>query len=271
MFTYPVFASTTYSFSFSQPQISSNSCYVEVVFENWGPVVFYIGLTTENSFEPGFKYNPVDSAVFSCELYTASDGYNVLRFFPSYYMGRPVAAVECFGFYLRSDGTCRNLSKIDDSDISDNSYVEFWLGNSGRVLSANGYNCSVADLPHDFEFTFSYGTDDIISKKLDEILAALGSLNGQDFPSADEGLNSDISSIEDTESSLVSGSQGNYNSAVSSGTDSVLDFFNSAGSSLTMVRNVFNNLVSGNIWILVCCAIFLSILPLIVNVFRGFH
>ncbi len=270
MFTYPVFASTTYSFSFSQPQISSNSCYVEVVFENWGPVVFYVGLTTMNANDLDFDYNPVDSAIFRCEFLTADDGYNVLRFVPTYYDSRPVAAVECFGFYVRSDGTCRNLSKIN-TEASDNSYVELWLGNAGRVLSANGYNCSVADLPHDFEFTFSYGTDDIISKKLDEILAALGSLDGQDFPSADEGVNSDISSIEDTESSLVSGSQGNYNSAVSSGTDSVLDFFNSAGSSLTMVRNVFNNLVSGNIWILVCCAIFLSILPLIVNVFRGFH
>lgn len=233
-----------------RPYVTEHSAYAEIQCGSWG-VVLIVNYQVRDSFTDRFlQFNFTGNQIrVGSYISNTSDGSH-------YYFAATLI------FPLDNNYT------VAESELSEN-YLIFDF-----PYEITGLNLYGAWTPSDYPVTsstFVYGETSQALDKLDEILNALGSLNGQDFPSADEGLNSDISSIEDTESSLVSGSQGNYNSAVSSGTDSVLDFFNSAGSSLTMVRNVFNNLVSGNIWILVSCAIFLSILPLIVNVFRGFH
>lgn len=89
------------------------------------------------------------------------------------------------------------------------------------------------------------------------------------YPQPDPEISSGIDSIEQEESEIISGSQDDFDSEVSSGTNSILGFFNSAGQSLIFVKDMFNDLASNNIWLLITCSIMLAILPVLLGVFRG--
>ena len=89
------------------------------------------------------------------------------------------------------------------------------------------------------------------------------------YPQPDSSIASGIDSIEREESEIISGSQDDFDSEVSSGTNSILGFFNSAGQSLIFVKDMFNDLASNNIWFLITCSIMLAILPVLLGVFRG--
>lgn len=90
------------------------------------------------------------------------------------------------------------------------------------------------------------------------------------YSNPDSSISSGIGDVESGEEAIVSGAQGSYDSAVSSGNSTVLNFFNSAGNSLVFVKTLFNNLVSGNIYIIVIASIMLAILPVLINVAGGF-
>lgn len=92
-----------------------------------------------------------------------------------------------------------------------------------------------------------------------------------DFSQPDSGISSDIGDIEDGESSIISGAEGNYNSQITTGNNTVLDFFNSASDSLLFVKTMFNKLVTNKIYILVIASIMLAILPVLINVAGGFR
>ena len=81
----------------------------------------------------------------------------------------------------------------------------------------------------------------------------------------DEEISGGISDVEQGESSIVSGASENYDSEISSGNNTVLSFFNSAGNSLLFVKNIFNNLVSDRINILIIASIMLAVLPVLIN------
>ena len=266
-FTFTASAATVYKFSIAQPQISSNSCYLEVVFSSGRTFVIYAGLSESNYVDPDFPdINPVDSAVFCADVLNLS-GSNYLRIRPTYGDSSPSAGVYCVGYYCDPSGHIGNLGQSSDQDS-----VRFYMGSVGDIVSIHGYNCSVAGLPVTLDFTFSYGNDNILNDKLDDILDALQEQIGQDYNPAqpDSGVTSGIGDVESGEEAIVSGAQGSYDSAVSSGNSTVLNFFNSAGNSLSFVKTMFNSLVSDKIYILVIASVMLAILPVLINVAGGF-
>ena len=265
---FPASAATVYKFSIAQPQISSNSCFLEVVFSSGKTFVIYAGLSTPNNMDPDFPdINPVDSAVFIADVYSSS-GTNYLRIRPYYGDSSPVAGVIIVGYYCDRAGHIGSLNQSNDY-----SQVSFYMGSVGDIVSIHGYNCSVAGLPVTLDFTFSYGNDNILNDKLDDILEALQEQIGEDYkPSQpDPGISSGIGSVESGESSIISGAEGDYNSQITAGNNTVLSFFKSAGNSLSFVRTLFYNLVSDKIYILVIASIMLAILPVLINAAGGFR
>lgn len=92
-----------------------------------------------------------------------------------------------------------------------------------------------------------------------------------DYSQPDSDVTSGIGSVESGESSIISGAESNYNSQITSGNNTVLSFFKSAGNSLSFVKTMFNNLVSDKVYILVIASIMLAILPVLINVAGGFR
>lgn len=92
-----------------------------------------------------------------------------------------------------------------------------------------------------------------------------------DYSQPDSEISSGIGDVEAGESSIISGAEGNYNSQITSGNNTVLSFFKSAGNSLSFVKTMFNNLVSDKVYILVIASIMLAILPVLINVAGGFR
>lgn len=92
-----------------------------------------------------------------------------------------------------------------------------------------------------------------------------------DYSQPDSSISTGIGDVEAGESSIISGAEGNYNSQISSGNNTVLSFFKSAGNSLSFVQTMFMNLVSDKIYILVIASIMLAILPVLINVSGGFR
>lgn len=90
------------------------------------------------------------------------------------------------------------------------------------------------------------------------------------YSQPDSSISSGIGDVEAGESSIISGAEGDYNSQITSGNNTVLGFFNSAGNSLSFVKTMFNNLASDKIYILVIASIMLAILPVLINVAGGF-
>lgn len=102
-----------------------------------------------------------------------------------------------------------------------------------------------------------------------KIILSAFKIGAPSYSNPDSSISSGIGDVESGEEAIVSGAQGSYDSAVSSGNSTVLNFFNSAGNSLIFVKTIFNNLVSGNIHIIVIASIMLAILPVLINVAGG--
>lgn len=255
-------ASVNYEVVFSRPQISGNSCYLEIVLANAGIVVIYVSgynnptLTAVQPTSLSFVAT-VDSGNF---LVINNKGGNTFK------VGNTSYLLSLTGFYINHDGSVFPLSNRDSSS----NLHALWLGNLGSVQAVHGYNCDVSSLPNKFSFTVSYGNENIIGQKLDEIKDALtGGSTPPSYDPPDPEISSGIDSIKQEESKIISGSQDDFDSEVSSGTGSILGFFNSAGQSLIFVKDMFNDLASNNIWFLITCSIMLAILPVLLGVFRG--
>lgn len=265
-FTFTVSASdiASYKFSWSRPYVTSNSCYMEVVWGNGTPCVIYAGLTSYSLSSSA--YYPISSAVWDAHTYTYS-GDLYLRILPALDDGYPAGGFSCFGFYTNTLGGTYSLTPSSDGD-----YLTLYIGNVGGIASCNGYNVSTSKLSHNFDFYFSYGDDNTLNDKLDSIISGISGITGSDYTPVqpDASISSGIGSVESGESSIISGAEGDYNSQISSGNNTVLSFFNSAGNSLSFVKTMFNSLVSNKIYILVIASVMLAILPVLINVAGGF-
>lgn len=253
----------SYKFSWSRPYVTSNSCYMEVVWGNGTPCVIYAGLTSYSLSSSA--YYPISSAVWDAHTYTYS-GDLYLRITPALDDGYPAGGFSCFGFYTNTLGGTYSLTPSSDGD-----YLTLYIGNVGGIASCNGYNVSTSKLSHNFDFYFSYGDDNTLNDKLDSIISGISGITGSDYNPAqpDPGVTSGIGDVESGEQAIVDGAQGNFDSAVSSGNSSILNFFNSAGNSLVFVKTLFNNLVADKIYILIIASVFLALLPVLINVAGG--
>ena len=97
------------------------------------------------------------------------------------------------------------------------------------------------------------------------------SFSSPPYSNPDSSISSGIDDVESGESSIISGAESNYNSQITSGNNTVLSFFKSAGNSLSFVQTMFMNLVSDKIYILVIASIMLAILPVLINAAGGFR
>lgn len=252
-------ASYTFTLSCSRPQISESSCYIELV-TNTGGIVFYVAYL-QDANAPANDFNPLFTISFSDSTFTIQNvGGNVYT--DSTGQKR---TLKFYGYYVQQNGFVGSFQSVDGRIVRTYSAIT-------EIYAANGYNCNVQSLGvWQNSLVVSYGNESVINNKLDDILAALEQQMGEDYNPAqpDPDVTSGIGSAEAGEESLISGNEGNYNSAVSSGNSSILNFFNSAGNSLIFVKTLFNNLVADKVYILVICSVFLAVLPVLINVAGG--
>lgn len=140
----------TFNFVCSQPQISSNSCYVEVVTTNGSAFVLYV---VARDTKVGQSFDGYFSAQLEGDyLYICANGGSDL---------------ETYGFCYFQNGSSGFLT---------NGYVYrtgIYLGSYGAVKSIQGYNCGTGDFGDRTPFTFVYGSDNTINDRMSEIISIL--------------------------------------------------------------------------------------------------
>ena len=138
-------APTVYSASISQPQLSGNDCYLEVVTANGWKMVVYVTLA------PSPSSNNASNVAFS-----ASVSDNNLHIVP---LSALPSDRQLYGYmYDVSYGTISQLAHVETGNPADSLYL--YLGNSGAITGIHGYNCDVNGINvTNSNFVFSYGVD----------------------------------------------------------------------------------------------------------------
>ncbi len=156
-------APTVYSASISQPQLSGNDCYLEVVTANGWKMVVYVTLA------PSPSSNNVSNVAFSADV---SD--NKLHIVP---LSALPSDRLLYGYmYDVSYGTVNQLAHVETGNPADSLYL--WLGNSGAITGIHGYNCDVTTISvSDSNFVFSYGVDTSFNNLLTSIYNTCRSTN----------------------------------------------------------------------------------------------
>lgn len=154
-------APTVYSASISQPQLTGNDCYLEVVTANGWKMVVYVTLA------PSHSSNNVSNAAFTAFV---SDN----NLFITSLTGLP-SDRQLYGYvYDVSFGSVGNLAHVETGNPNDSLYL--WLGNSGAITGIHGYNCDVTDISvTSSQFVFSYGVDTSFINFLSAISSSVSS------------------------------------------------------------------------------------------------
>lgn len=169
-------AQTVYPASISQPQLTGNDCYLEVVTANDWRMVLYVSLT-----QLPLSNTPDNGITFSARV-----SNNTLVITPRAYSSSQVYT-SMNGFFY--DVRWNSVGPLGSSDGTPPS-ASLWLGNSGAITEIHGYNCDVSGITGvSADFVFSYGMDTTFNN----LLTSINSL-------AQQGVNN-LSSIS---SSLVS-------------------------------------------------------------------
>ena len=178
-------ATEVYNFVFSKPEITSNSCVVEIVTANgWKMCIFvsaYSGLTSTGGFSTTFKADILNNElrIYSVKSTTEnSAGNSVPIFNKGYYM-------EC------------NWNTTGTLSFDGQSPARLSLANSGAVTAIHGYNCDVSSVSNNGDFVFSYGSDPVFQNQLNAINSTIESFKGQN----QEQLNQILQAIIDNKSS----------------------------------------------------------------------
>lgn len=127
-------ATEVYNFVFSKPEITSNSCVVEVVTSNgWKMCIFvsaYSGLTSTGGFSTTFKADVLDNElrIYSVKSTTENSAGNSVPIFNR-------------GYYMECNWNTTGTLAFDGQ-----SPARLSLGNSGSVTAIHGYNCDVSSV-----------------------------------------------------------------------------------------------------------------------------
>lgn len=152
--------SNGYYFTIQQPVANSNSGYIEMITENWGPLLVYFNA----SFQYNFHENNVTDGAFNFYAtvennlliirnqgqISAVDGFNNTQY------------LSIWGFYITPAGWIDwRYSSYGDTSLSyPNNTFRVGLGNAGRIIKARGYNCNLDSLGVESDFKpFVYGSD----------------------------------------------------------------------------------------------------------------
>ena len=158
-----------YYTSFAQPQVTSNSGYIEfITSNNWAITLTFVASNffDNNSISPKFNARIIDGwlLVYCVKPYEQSN-------------------IIVNGCYLDINfNTYGALESYEEINMQDGLIVHYWLGNAGSITGAHGFNCDVSMLSSNGDFTFVYGSDTVINEKLNIINNTLSSIdNNVDF------------------------------------------------------------------------------------------
>lgn len=178
-------ATEVYNFVFSKPEITSNSCVVEVVTANgWKMCIYvsaYSGLTSTGGFSTTFKADVLNNElrIYSVKSTTENSAGNSVPIFNR-------------GYYMECNWNTTGTLRFDGQSPACLS-----LANSGSVTAIHGYNCDVSSVSSNGDFVFSYGSDPVFQNQLNAINSTIESFKGQN----QEQLNQILQAIIDNKSS----------------------------------------------------------------------
>lgn len=163
---FSVSAQEVYQASISQPQLTGNDCYLEVVTANDWHLVIYI--SRQDIFTGSNGSSNGDSS------FSAIVRDNSLVISPNFVLSSDVGTSTCWGFaYDVRWNTVSALGKTSDSRT-----MFFYLGNSGAITKIHGYNCDVSSITGTSnDFVFSYGMDTTFNNLLTSIYNTCRSTN----------------------------------------------------------------------------------------------
>ena len=152
--------------SISQPQLTGNDCYLEIVTANDWRLVIYI--SRQDIFSGSNGSINGDSS-----FYAQVNG-NYLEISPNSYLASDVGSTSCWGyFYDLKWNSVSNLAKGSNSHT-----LRLGLGNSGAIKKIHGYNCNVTSITGTSnDFVFSYGMDTTFNNLLISIKNTCSSTN----------------------------------------------------------------------------------------------
>lgn len=163
---FSVSAQEVYQASISQPQLTGNDCYLEVVTANDWRLVIYVSRVDTFSSSEGSSNG--DSSFY------AQVNANYLEISPNSYLSSDVGSTSCWGyFYDLKWNSVSNLSKSSNSRT-----LRLGLGNSGAIKKIHAYNCDVSSITGTSnDFVFSYGMDTTFNNLLTSIKNTCRSTN----------------------------------------------------------------------------------------------
>lgn len=169
--TLAVPSNEVYYLPISRPQITSNSCYLEVVCQNERLLIYCTayGHTMAESVSPLFKAS-------------VKDGNLIIYISPSraeYNQSGDFYGIDVSGYvsYVDYQQIPQNrLGSFTDKSVQImGSYAGVTLAYSGSVVKVHGYNCDTTDLSRNGDFTYVYGSDTVINNKVDGITSGIQS------------------------------------------------------------------------------------------------
>lgn len=157
---------TVYSASISQPQLTGNDCYLEVVTANDWRLVIYVSRVDTFSSSNGSING--DSSFYA----QVNGGY--LEISPNSYLSSDVGSTSCWGyFYDLKWNSVSNMVKASNSRT-----LKLGLSNSGAIKKIHAYNCDVSSITGTSnDFVFSYGMDTTFNNLLTSIYNTCRSTN----------------------------------------------------------------------------------------------
>lgn len=159
-------AQTVYQASISQPQLTGNDCYLEIVTANdWHLVIYVSRVDTFSSSEGS---NNGDSS-----FYAQVNG-NYLEISPNSYLSSDVGFTSCWGYFY--DLKWNSVSNMDKD--SNSRTLKLGLYNSGAIKKIHAYNCDASSITGTSnDFVFSYGMDTTFNNLLTSIKNTCHSTN----------------------------------------------------------------------------------------------
>lgn len=189
-------SSNVYYSSIAQPQISSNTCYLEVITSNGGQWVLQcvaFGRTRGSSVSVRFKAT------------ISSGGSIYISVLPDLMdlEGSDLTYPICVSgvFTDIRDNTTRVLGTITDTSVQNGYFAGLYFGSGVTISKIHGYNCDTSSVTSNGDFTFVYGSDTVLNQKMDIINNTLSSIDTNTDLTADR-LNTLISEVIETNANL---------------------------------------------------------------------
>lgn len=152
--------SLNYNFNCQKPPANSNSGYIELVFENWGPHVFYFSGAWDSAGPMNTESVTYFARVVDNNLKIYVNGSteyswveNGISFNSTYHFFGCIQDINGGSLFFNGSQS-----------------ISFPLANSGQIVAIRGYNCNVSSIANGKFPSFNYGADKTIINKIDEMV-----------------------------------------------------------------------------------------------------